>query len=288
MIKPFLLGIFLFVCSINYAQSDTFRAAFEMGIMGGGSYYIGDLNPKTHFKYSDWAGGLIVRYNLSNRHSFRMTASYGNIYGDDSKSKDAYQINRNLSFYSNIIEIAAGFEIDLVKYRINDMKYPISPYFFYEIAYFRMNPKVKDEFGNEIILQELGTEGQGTILNSKKPYNLNQISIPLGIGVKFNLKERLAISIEYGIRKTFTDYIDDVSGKYVNPLALQALKGPLASQLADPSLNHQSYFSEGMNRGNSRTKDWYSMYGLMITFKPWEINICAMQGMGKGKRRRRR
>lgn len=273
---------------INYAQSDRFRAAFEIGLMGGGAYYIGDLNPNTHFKYSDWAAGLIVRYNLSNRHSFRFTASYGNIYGDDSKSKDAYQINRNLSFYSDIIEIAAGFEIDLVKYRINDMKYPITPYFFYELAYFRMNPKVKDEFGNKIILQELGTEGQGTILNSKKQYSLNQISIPLGIGIKFNLKERLAISIEYGIRKTFTDYIDDVSGKYVNPLALQGVKGPLTAQLADPSLNHQSYFTEGLDRGNPRTKDWYSMYGLMITFKPWKRNICAMQGMGKGKRRKRR
>lgn len=277
MIKRFLFIIIFLNCSVNYAQSDRFRAAFEFGLMGGGSYYIGDLNPNVHFKYSDWAAGLIVRYNLSNRHSFRFTASYGNIYGDDSKSKDAFQINRNLSFYSNIIEIAAGFELDLVKYRINDMRYPITPYFFYEIAYFRMNPKVKDEFGNEISLQELGTEGQGTILNSKKQYGLNQISIPLGVGVKFNIKARLAISLEYGIRKTFTDYIDDVSGKYVNPIALQAIKGPLTAELADPSLNQQSYFSEGMNRGNSRTKDWYSMYGLMITFKPWKRTTCHFQ-----------
>jgi hypothetical protein len=277
MFKQILFIIISFNCSINYAQSDRFRAAFEMGVMGGGSYYIGDLNPNVHFKYSDWAAGLIVRYNLSNRHSFRFTASYGNIYGDDSKSKDPFQVNRNLSFYSNIIEIAAGFELDLVKYRINDMKYPITPYFFYEIAYFRMNPKVKDEFGNEVLLQELGTEGQGTILNSKKQYGLNQISIPLGIGVKFNLKQRLAVSLEYGIRKTFTDYIDDVSGKYVNPIALQAIKGPLTAQLADPSLNQQSYFTEGMDRGNSHTKDWYSMYGLMITFKPWKRTTCHFQ-----------
>ena len=277
MFKHLLITLFILNLSVSNAQSDRFRAAFEMGLMGGGSYYIGDLNPNVHFKYSDWAAGLIVRYNLSNRHSFRFTASYGNIYGDDSKSKDAFQVNRNLSFYTDIIEIAAGFEIDLVKYRINDMKYPITPYFFYEIAYFRMNPKVKDEFGNEVALQELGTEGQGTILNSKKQYGLNQISIPLGIGVKFNIKARLAISLEYGIRKTFTDYIDDVSGKYVNPLALQAIKGPLTAQLADPSLNHQSYFTEGMDRGNARTKDWYSMYGLMITFKPWGRTKCHFQ-----------
>ncbi|HIP37767.1 MAG TPA: hypothetical protein EYG85_13030 [Crocinitomix sp.] len=277
MFKHVFISLFVLTVGVSIAQSDRFRAAFEIGVMGGGSYYIGDLNPNTHFKYSDWAAGLIVRYNLSNRHSFRFTASYANVYGDDAMSNDPYQINRNLSFYTDIIEIAAGFEIDLLKYRINDMKYPITPYFFYEIAYFRMNPKVKDEFGDEISLQELGTEGQGTILNSKKQYGLNQISIPLGIGLKFNLKERLAISIEYGIRKTFTDYLDDVSGKYVNPLALQGIKGPLTAQLADQSLNQQSYFTEGLDRGNPRTKDWYSMYGLMITFKPWGKTKCHFQ-----------
>jgi hypothetical protein len=288
MLKNLITLLLLSQLTYGFNQSQSFRRAFEVGIMGGGSYYIGDLNPTTHFKYSDWAAGLIMRYNLSTRHSFRLTVSYGNVYGDDAKSNDAFQQNRNLSFYSSIFEIAAGFELDLVKYRINDMKYPISPYFFYEIAYFRMNPKVKNEFGDEIVLQELSTEGQGTILNSKRPYSLNQISIPLGIGIKFNLKKRLAISIEYGIRKTFTDYLDDVSGKYVNPLALQAIKGPLAAELADPSLNRQSYFSEGMNRGNPRTKDWYAMYGFMITFKPWKESICSFQGQGKGRRRKRR
>ena len=254
--------------------------------MGGGSYYIGDLNQKKHFIYSKPAGGLIVRYNLSTRHSMRFTASYGQVQGIDASADDAYQINRNLSFSSSIIEVAVGFELDLIKYRINDMKYPFSPYLFYEIAYFRMNPIVKNTFGDEISLQELGTEGQGTPLNPKKQYSLNQISIPLGIGIKFNLKERVAVSFEYGIRKTFTDYLDDVSGNYVNSAQLAELKGPLAAELADPSLNNQSSSTLGLNRGNSNTKDWYVMYGAMITFKPWRRDICRMQGFGKNRRRR--
>jgi hypothetical protein len=286
MLRTIFLIILLTFFGKGFSQSQSFRRAFEMGVMGGGSYYIGDLNPNVHFKHSKWAAGLIGRYNLSTRHSFRFTVSYGNVEGADAESKDAFQQNRNLSFYSSIFEVAAGFEVDLLKYRINDMKYPITPYFFYELAYFRMNPKVKNDFGDEIILQELGTEGQGTVLSSKNQYKLNQFAIPLGIGIKFNLKKRLAISLEYGIRKTFTDYLDDVSGKYVSPVTLAELRGPLAAQLADPSLNQQSYHTEGLNRGNANTKDWYAMYGIMITFKPWKESICSFQGKSKGKRRR--
>jgi len=281
-----LLFISFLLSSLSFAQSQSFKAAFECGFMGGGSYYIGDLNQKKHFIYSKPVGGLIVRYNLSTRHSMRFTASYGQVYGQDSYSDQSYQKNRNLSFSSSIFEIAAGFELDLLRYRINDMRFPISPYLFYEIAYFRMNPIVKSEAGDDISLQELGTEGQGTYLNDKKPYSLNQISIPLGIRIKFNLKDRIAVSFEYGIRKTFTDYLDDVSGEYVNPVELAELKGPLSAELADPSLNNQSASTLGLNRGNSNTNDWYVMYGAMITFKPWRKDICRMQGFGKNRKRR--
>jgi len=288
MLHKLILTLSLSLTSVVFSQSESFKGAFEFGFMGGGSYYIGDLNPDLHFVYSKPAMGLIVRYNLSTRHSMRFTATYGNVYGDDSKSEDNYQINRNLSFSSSIIEIAMGFELDVLKYRMKDMRYPITPYFFYEIAYFRMNPVAKNANGDDIVLQELGTEGQGTLLSDKKQYSLNQLSIPLGIGVKFNIKDRIAISLEYGIRKTFTDYLDDVSGKYVNPYVLASLKGPLAAQLADPSLNGQSYTNLGIDRGNANTKDWYAMYGIMLTFKPWKANICKMQGFGSGKKSNKR
>ncbi len=72
------------------------------------------------------------------------------------------------------------------------------------------------------------------------------------------------------------------------PYQLAHLKGPLAAELGDPSINQQSYGVQGLDRGNSNTKDWYVMYGAMLTFKPWENNICSMQGFGKGKKSNRR
>ncbi|MBK6953898.1 MAG: hypothetical protein IPH24_18190 [Crocinitomicaceae bacterium] len=273
----FLLIVFLSLSTSFVSFSQGFKTAAEFGFFGGGSYYIGDLNPAKHFVYSKPAFGAIFRYNLTTRYSLRFTATYGNVYGSDAASDDPFMVQRNLSFKSDILELAFGVELDLFKYRINDMKYPITPYFFYEIAYFKMNP-TGEMNGEDFSLQALGTEGQGTSLNDKNPYKLNQLSVPLGIGLKFNLRARLAVSFEYGIRKTFTDYLDDVSGSYVDPDLLAAYNGSLAAEFSDRSINDNGLSNVGFNRGNSSNKDWYAFYGMMITFKPFKENICDMRG----------
>jgi hypothetical protein len=254
-----------------------FKTSAEVGVFGGGSYYIGDLNPSKHFVYSKLAYGGVFRYNLSTRHSLRFNVTYGNIYGEDASSNDPYKVDRNLSFKSEVLEFAFGVELDLFKYRINDMKYPISPYFFYQFAYTRINPKAELN-GVEYALQALATEGQGSGIPGTKNnrYKLNQFTVPLGIGLKFNLRRRVAISIEYGIRKTFTDYVDDVSGDYQDTDVITDLNGPLAAEFTDRSLSGGS--KAGLNRGTSLNKDWYSFYGIMLTFKPFKKNVCDMRG----------
>ena len=255
--------------SANLSWTQAYKTSTEIGVYGGGSYYIGDLSRKINAINSKAAFGLIYRYNISTRHSVRATAFYGNVFADDANGITQQQINRNLNFKSTVFELALGYEVDLFKYRINDMKYPISPYFFYQIAYTRINPKAEFE-GKEIDLQPLGTEGQNTSASNKGSYSLNQLVFPFGIGLKINLKKGLAISLEYGIRKTFTDYLDDVSGNYVDNKILFSENGPLANSLSDRRLNN----TDGFNRGNPNNKDWYSFYGVMLTFKPFKRNVC--------------
>ena len=274
-LKYYLFSFFLSVFVLSNAQSNNFKKAFEVGLFGGGSYYIGDLNPSTHFVGSKPAFGAIVRYNLSKRHSFRVTGSYGQISANDANSSDPWQVNRNLNFESKLYEVAAGFEICLLPYAINDMKNRFTPYFFYELAWLKMNPTTNNINGNEVLLSDFGTEGQGTELSDRKTYSLNQISVPLGVGIKFNIVKRVAISLEYGVRMTFTDYLDDVSGDYANQVAIANLRGPLAASIADPSLNNISSLPSA-NRGNPNNKDWYTFYGAMITIKPWKYNVCSM------------
>lgn len=274
-LKYYMLFALLGSTFLINGQSNNLKKAFEIGVFGGGAYYIGDLNPSQHFVYSQPAVGGIIRYNLSKRHSFRLTGTYGQIGANDATSSDPWQVNRNLNFQSKLYEVAAGFEICLLPYAINDMKHRFTPYFFYELAWLKMNPTTSNSNGNEVLLADFGTEGQGTVLNESKNYSLNQISIPLGVGIKFNIVKRVAISLEYGVRMTFTDYLDDVSGNYANQTAITNLRGPLAASIADPSLNNASTIPSA-NRGNSNNKDWYSFYGAMLTIKPWKYNVCSM------------
>lgn len=272
-----LISFAVFILSA-FSRAQGFKSAAEIGVFGGGSYYIGDLNPNRHFVDSKLAYGLIFRYNLTTRYSLRFNATYGEVWANDADNSNEFQVNRNLSFKSKLFELAFGMELDMFKYRITDMKYPITPYFFYQFAYARINPKTEFD-GNEVALQPLGTEGQASGLPRTKNnrYSLNQFTVPLGIGLKFNLRARVAMSIEYGIRKTFTDYMDDVSGNYVNRDFLRESNGPLAADLSDRSLVVSGDHS-GTNRGNSVAKDWYAFYGIMITIKPFKKDICDMRG----------
>ena len=226
-----LVSILILSLFLNNAvsQTHTFASKSELGVMGGIMYYIGDLNPYQHFRDVEAGFGLIYKYNITAHWAFRATAIYGKVTGNDSKSRGSdYRLNRNLHFRSTILEIGAGFELNFFKYRTGDFKYPISPYFIFQVAYFKMNPEgSKDGVYRE--LQPLGTEGQGSSQGGKA-YSLHQLSFPLGIGLKFNIAKRLSFGIEYGIRFTFTDYLDDVSGTYVDADILSAENGTDAVQ----------------------------------------------------------
>lgn len=271
----YIILLFTFAGTCVFAQPNQFFSRSELGPMGGGSYYIGDLNPNKHFIYSKPAFGLIYRYNLHSRAALRFTGTYLQLTGSDAKASDPFLVNRNLRFNNNIFELAGGIEFNYYNYVMNDDYNPISTYMFVEFAYFNMNPTTSFE-GNEIELRPLGTEGQGTNLTEDDFYSRNQFAIPFGLGVKFNLIKRVAMSFEYGLRLTFTDYIDDVSGAYVNNELLAGQNGPLAAALADRTI--QPYRSIGSNtglqRGNPNTRDWYSVFSAMITIQLGKRPIC--------------
>ncbi len=246
----------------------------EAGVFVGGSYYIGDLNPYAHYRQTHFAAGGLYRINFNKRFSLRLSANYGKVSGADSLSSSDYQTTRNLSFRSHIIELGPILEMNFVPYLPGDMKnHFASAYLFVGLTYFHMSPQamLNDRWYQ---LQPLGTEGQGSSLNDRRQYSLNQLSIPLGIGFKMNVTKRISLSFEYGIRKTFTDYLDDVSGKYVNPLRLREENGVLSSLLSDRSGASDLSLKDGTPRGNSNSKDWYSFSGIILTFVLGNDNGC--------------
>jgi hypothetical protein len=267
-----IIFIFLFTSLGVFGQRQNGRSRSELGVLLGGSYYIGDLNQFNHFHGTKPAAGIVYRYNYHSRVSIRGNFTYAQVGATDADAKSDININRNLNFTSDIFELAGGVEFTYLPFFLGNDRYKGTAYVVAEIGLFRMNPKTSYN-GDMVELQPLGTEGQGSDLSDKKNYSLTQLCIPLGVGVKFTLGKRAAISFEYGIRKTFTDYLDDVgSNSYVDPTLLAASNGPLASELSNQSLDGSRFGK----RGNSSTKDWYSFFGTMVTFRLGKPNRCPM------------
>lgn len=264
-------SILLFaLANIGFSQRENFLSRSAFGPMVGGSYYIGDLNKYGHFQNMHLAGGLMYRYYLNSRIELRANLTYAKVSAADANSNNPVQQQRNLSFESNIFEFSTGIEFNYFNYKLGDQKYFFSPYLFIDIGLFRMNPMT--EYNGEMVeLQPLGTEGQGSSLSSKSPYNLTQFVIPFGLGFKLNLGPKVGLSVEYGIRKTFTDYLDDVSGFFVDTDILAIENGNIAARLSDRSFGD---FEAIGPRGNDQTKDWYSVFGLTLTFPLGKEGKC--------------
>jgi hypothetical protein len=238
--------------------------------MGGVTYYVGDLN-SSHFKNSNFSGGLIFRYNFTNRLTFRLNLLIGKVEAYDSESKNINEVNRNLSFKTNLTELGAMIEINYYSFVTGDKKTRFTTYIVTGISYVKMNPKAKylDVYYE---LHPLRTEGQG-LSGGPKEYKLGVLALPFGLGAKINLFGRFALSIEYSLRFTASDYLDDVSTIYYDNEVIREQVGEVAAALADRRLNKESVPTgidgngTGMQRGDPNRKDWYGFGGVFLTMR---------------------
>jgi len=271
MIRKIYLLLFACFCTFfGLAQQNNNNKQYfshDIGVLLGASYYIGDLN-SAHFAMSQPAIGAFYRFNYTYRISFKAAFNFGSIQGDDARSTNPDQLERNLNFKTSIMELSVRTEFNFWEYRIGHSKYVFAPYIFVGIGVFKFDPQ--GHIGNQwISLRDLSTEGEGTTLNTaQKKYPLVQPVMPFGIGFKLNVSNYIGIGFEWGPRKTFTDYLDDVSGKYVDPIKLAQYKGAMAATMSNQSKTPGAISDDiGKQRGNPSTKDWYIYYGLVVSFK---------------------
>lgn len=266
-----IVCFYILFLSISFSSISQVK---EFGLFAGGTYYRGELN-RSHMSQVDYSLGAIYKKDFRNeRVSLRFQLMYNSVKASDSKTGLPSQVKRNLSFRSTVLEFGPVLEVDFFPFKPGQSNPELSsfgtPYFLLGINYMKMNPKALYN-GEWIELQPLMTENQSI------PYSLNQIVIPFGIGVKVNFSPNTVLSIEYGIRKTFTDYLDDVSGMYPNPDNISSL----SSELADRTNYGELYQPEGINgtsyglqRGNPTDKDWYSVFGFMLTYQFINKSTC--------------
>ena len=266
--------IFFLICLIVLVSSIKAQRS-EYGIFAGTSFYMGDINTSTLFYKPNPAFGIIYRYNFNPHWAFKMDAIYGTVEGYDSD----FGNTRNLSFKSHIMEFSAQIELNFLQYFTGSSTHRFSPYIFTGLSVFSFNPQgqyydPKTGQTNWYDLQPLGTEGQGSVAYpDRKPYSLTQLAIPFGIGFKFSLNKKICIGLEWGMRKTFTDYLDDISTTYVsvwdpNSKIVAPKLADRTIELIDPltGTNRLAHVA-GESRGNSATNDWYSFAGLTVTIK---------------------
>lgn len=252
---------FLFPHS-SRAQRQDFLSRSELVLMGGGMNYIGDLNNQSALTLPRPAGGVGLRYRIDNRWALRGEVSYGSV-----ACEEDYNKRRNLSFKSDIYEVAALAEFNFAPFGPGATERRWTPYLFGGLAVFHFNPMARYVVGEDeehwAALQPLCTEGQGTSeYPDRKIYPLTQVSLPFGMGIKVRMGKVFSFAAEYGFRMTWTDYLDDVSKTYVGSEFLQTHSddGILAAQLADRSGEVEEGYvnAVGIKRGDDSLNDWYA------------------------------
>jgi opacity protein-like surface antigen len=266
-----LTFLFLLFSTSLVAQS------FHLGLFGGVSNYQGDLTNRAYApNTTKAAAGITASYDVSTRVSLRSGLTFVKVGGDDKTNTESARA-RNLNFESKITELSLIAEFNV--FNLDNIRW--TPYAFGGLAVYHFNPYTFDSGGIKTFLKPLSTEGQGMDGYTTKPYSLTQFAIPFGGGVKYAFSDNVRLGLEIGMRKLFTDHLDDVSTTYASASDLLAARGPKAVALSYRSdelpNGNPSYPGKGEQRGGASQKDWYYFTGLHLNFR---LNAG---GGGRGK-----
>lgn len=267
-VKTHIAFLVLLLAALS-ARAQMWLGKSDIGFTIGGMNYIGDLNNQSMFGTVNLAYGGMYRLNFDERWSMRIDIDYGHVEGGNPD----YIARRNLSFRSYIFEGALRAEFNFFPFSMRDDHYVWTPYIFAGLGFFAYNPKAyfTDPLSGEsdwYELQPLGTEGQGSpVAPDRTPYTLKQLAMPFGIGFKYHPSKSFTLSVEYGFRKTWTDYIDDVSTTYVDNEQLAYYMGEITAGLADRSSEVEPGYvnAAGMKRGDDSLDDWFAYFNVSFT-----------------------
>lgn len=252
-----------------------FGPTFFLGDLGGnkgkGTHFLKDLN----FELTTLMKGGFVTLYPAKWLGFRIAGQYTYLEDRDKiinpgGGDEDFRYERNLDFKTNMWEVYTAIEIypTMMLNPFEDFDPRLKPYGFIGVGLFHFNPmgSLTDVNGNKTWyeLHPLRTEGQGMAeYPNSKPYKLTQMNIPFGVGVKYDLTNRINIGTELIYRKTFTDYIDDLSTTYIDPryfdVYLTPQQAAIAKKIHDKTAANipVNRTIPGEQRGNSKNMDAY-------------------------------
>lgn len=221
MIKPFFVAGLILLASVTSAQ---ISQRSEVGVGLGTFNYTGDLARNYYFGFSRPAGTIFYRANLSSVISLRTSITAGKLAADDRKHPiDAFADKRGYSFDISLLEAAVGFEYHFLDWRDGKRKLRFTPYLFGGFGLF----------------------GISGVQNKTASYSNVQMAIPFGGGIKYVVNPKYYLALEFGVRKTTFDYLDNISD-------------------GNPAFKNYQY-------GNKYDNDTYYFLGISITRTFYDI-----------------
>ncbi|MEP6712524.1 MAG: hypothetical protein ABJA37_08920 [Ferruginibacter sp.] len=295
--RTLLVFTFILLFTKSFSQHFIFggdKIKAEAGLNFGPTFFLGDLGghrgkgttfvKDVNIPLTKLMKGAFISIYPNDWLGFRIAAQYTYVEGRDdiinTKGVDElWRKQRNLDFKSNMWEAYGAIEIfpTMLFRKYDDYDPRVKPYGFIGVGVFHFDPQgsLSDANGTKTWykLHPLKTEGEGfPQYPNRKPYSLTQLNIPLGGGLKIALSDRVNTAVELLYRKTFTDYIDDVSTTVIDPndfyLNLSPADAAIASKIHDktkgivtPGVNR---YPPGTQRGNPKNYDAYFSFVLKI------------------------
>ncbi|ULQ52798.1 DUF6089 family protein [Flavihumibacter fluvii] len=279
----------------SFSQIGIFNE-LEAGVTFGPSNFLGDLGgtkgrgmgflKDNNIAKTKFIVGAHLTGYINPLIGVRLALNYGTITGADEIIKGQGGLEearkfRNSDFRSRLFEAFVAAEIYptvFMEYDPFEVYKKIRPYGVIGVGVFNFNPQGTDPLtGTYVNLKDLSTEGQGFAeYPNRKPYKTTQLNIPMGLGVKYFVNDNTSVSFEVIHRKTFTDYIDDVSTTYIDPdlfdqyFGVGSQKAQLARRMAnktDQGPNNSAGYGPGDKRGTSTNMDAYYSFGFKVSFR---------------------
>lgn len=311
-----LLALLALTFVLQTAQAQ--QSKIEYGFSYGPSNFLGDLGGnagkgRTFLKdnmisLTRFMTGFNVAYRPFEFLNLRISANVGRVEGADSLivgngGWEEARKARNQHFKSPIQEIFFAAEVyptAFLEYDPADIMHRIRPYALLGVGVFHFNPKaqyVKEDGSKEWVeLKPLRTEGQGMPqYPDRKEYSLTQMQIPYGVGVKYFVNQNVAISLEVLTRKTFTDYIDDVSTNYISNDDFYSFFGEnseqakVAIQMANKNAfanggNYRAFYEVGSKRGTPTNNDAFYSSSIKVSIRLGKNEQYNIYGKGSDVR----
>lgn len=266
-----LIFILTFLSFNSFSQSlSTANGKLEFGLGIGPMFFLGDLGGSygigkdfvkdVDFPLTKISKGIYLNIYPTEWLGIRLAGNLGHLQGDDAQAPDKggaerYRLKRNLKFETKLSEAYAALELYPTVFfeQYDGLAHKLRPYFVGGVGIFHFNPKgeyLEPGGGSRMVaLKPLHLEGQGFAeYPDRKEYSLTQKEVLVGGGVKFYLTESMYVGFEILHRKTFTDYIDDVSTTYINPALFNTYLSPGDAAVARQLMFRENIYNPSVSR----------------------------------------